>query len=110
MQQMLAVELQVPIALSTYAQNLAMLAQASGLAGAVCSPHEAPQLRAICGPDFLLVCPGVRPTWASKGDQQRVMTPAAALAAGADYLVIGRPITTAADPVTAFEQICAECR
>lgn len=106
---MLATELQVPIALSVYAQNLARLAQASGLAGAVCSPHEASQLRAICGPDFLLVCPGVRPTWSSKGDQQRVMTPAAALAAGADYLVIGRPITTAADPATAFQQICAEC-
>ncbi|MBE9030983.1 orotidine-5'-phosphate decarboxylase [filamentous cyanobacterium LEGE 11480] len=104
----LAFELKVPIELPEYALNLAMLARDSGLAGAVCSPQEASQLRDVCGRDFVLVCPGVRPSWAIKGDQKRVMTPAAALAAGADYLVIGRPITAAADPVAAFERICGE--
>jgi orotidine-5'-phosphate decarboxylase len=104
----LADELKVAIALPDYALHLAQLARNSGLAGAVCSPQEAAQLRATCGPDFLLVCPGVRPTWASKGDQQRVMPPAEAFAAGADYLVIGRPITAAPDPIVAFDRIVAE--
>jgi orotidine-5'-phosphate decarboxylase len=105
---MLADELQVAIGLPEYALHLAQLARQSGLAGAVCSPHEAAELRAACGPEFLLVCPGVRPSWAAQGDQQRVMTPGEALAAGADYLVIGRPITADADPVAAFDRIVAE--
>ncbi|MBF2046266.1 orotidine-5'-phosphate decarboxylase [Leptolyngbya sp. NK1-12] len=104
----LALELKIPLELNDYALQMALLAQASGLAGAVCSPQEVAQLRSICGEEFLLVCPGVRPTWAEKGDQQRAMTPAAALKAGANYLVIGRPITTAADPAAAFERISAE--
>jgi orotidine-5'-phosphate decarboxylase len=104
----LAFELKIPLELNDYALQMALLAQASGLAGAVCSPHEVAQLRNTCGDQFLLVCPGVRPAWAEKGDQQRAMTPAAALNAGADYLVIGRPITTAAQPAAAFERICAE--
>lgn len=104
----LAFELKIPLELDDYALQMALLAQQSGLAGAVCSPQEVAQLRQICGPDFLLVCPGVRPTWAEKGDQQRAMTPAAALKAGASYLVIGRPITAAPDPVAAFERICEE--
>jgi orotidine-5'-phosphate decarboxylase len=104
----LAVELKVAIDLPAYALHLAQLARNSGLAGAVCSPQEAAQLRFTCGPDFLLVCPGVRPTGATKGDQQRIMTPAAAFAAGADYLVIGRPITAAPDPVVAFDRIVGE--
>ncbi len=57
---------------------------------------------------FLLICPGVRPNWAKAGDQKRSMTPAAAIKAGADYLVIGRPITAASDPVAAWERICEE--
>lgn len=108
--QALAFELKVPLELTDYALQMALLAKESGLAGAVCSPQEVAQLRDICGKDFLLVCPGVRPTWAAKGDQQRAMTPAAAIQAGADYLVIGRPITTAVDPVSAFNQICSEIR
>jgi orotidine-5'-phosphate decarboxylase len=104
----LADELKVAIGLPEYALHLAQLARDSGLAGAVCSPQEAAALRATCGPDFLLVCPGVRPTWAAIGDQQRVMTPAEAIAAGADYLVIGRPITAAPDPVVAFDRIVRE--
>lgn len=104
----LAFELKVPLELDDYALQMALLAQTSGLAGAVCSPQEVAQLRDVCGKDFLLVCPGVRPTWAEKDDQPRAMTPTDALRAGASYLVIGRPITTAPDPAAAFEQICGE--
>lgn len=104
----LAFELKVPIELPEYALQMALLAQESGLAGAVCSPQEAAQLRQTCGDRFLLVCPGVRPTWAAAGDQQRSLTPAEAFKAGADYLVIGRPITASEDPVAAFSRICDE--
>ena len=104
----LSTELKIPAALTDYIQQMALLAQESGLRGAVCSPQEASLLRRTCGDDFWLVCPGVRPTWAQKGDQQRAMTPAAAVQAGAHYLVIGRPITQAADPAAAFAQICEE--
>jgi orotidine-5'-phosphate decarboxylase len=104
----LAFELKVPLELPDYALQMALLAQESGLAGAVCSPQEATQLRRTCGDDFLLVCPGVRPTWAEAGDQKRSLTPSAALQAGADYLVIGRPITAADDPAAAFRRICDE--
>ncbi|NEP17368.1 MAG: orotidine-5'-phosphate decarboxylase [Leptolyngbya sp. SIO4C1] len=104
----LAFELKVPLELNDYALQMALLAQESGLSGAVCSPQEAQPLRQICGDEFLLVCPGVRPSWATKGDQQRAMTPAAAIQAGASYLVIGRPITQAADPQAAFEKVCEE--
>jgi orotidine-5'-phosphate decarboxylase len=104
----LAFELKIPLELPEYALEMALLAQKSGLAGAVCSPQEVEQLRQTCGDDFLLVCPGVRPTWAAAADQQRTLTPAAALRASADYLVIGRPITTAADPSAAFDRLCEE--
>jgi orotidine-5'-phosphate decarboxylase len=104
----LAFELKIPLELPDYALQMALLAQDSGLSGAVCSPQEVEQLRQTCGDDFLLVCPGVRPTWAASGDQKRSLTPAAALKAGANYLVIGRPITAAPDPAIAFQQICDE--
>ncbi|HEY9640772.1 MAG TPA: orotidine-5'-phosphate decarboxylase [Coleofasciculaceae cyanobacterium] len=104
----LAFELKIPLELNDYALQMALLAQESGLAGAVCSPQEVAQLRDTCGKNFLLVCPGVRPTWAAAGDQKRSLTPSAALKAGADYLVIGRPITAAPDPVAAFQRICQE--
>jgi orotidine-5'-phosphate decarboxylase len=104
----LALELKIPLELPEYALEMALLAKESGLSGAVCSPHEAAQLRRVCGDDFLLVCPGVRPTWAAAGDQQRIMTPKQAIAAGATYLVIGRPITASADPSAAFDRICEE--
>jgi orotidine-5'-phosphate decarboxylase len=90
------------------AVRLARLVRSCGLDGVVCSPHEIAALRAACGPDFALVVPGIRPTWAVSGDQKRVMTPADALAAGADYLVIGRPITGADDPPAAARRIVAE--
>jgi len=89
-------------------RRLAALAQETGLDGVVCSPHEIAALRRQCGPDFLLVVPGIRPAWAAADDQKRVLTPAQAVAEGADYLVIGRPITGAADPVTAAQRIAAE--
>lgn len=104
----LAFELKIPLELPDYALQMALLAKTCGLAGAVCSPQEAAQLRQTCGDPFLLVCPGVRPVWAEAADQSRTLTPAAALRAGASYLVIGRPITAAVDPVAAFERICEE--
>ena len=104
----LAFELKITLELPEYALQMALLAKESGIDGAVCSPHEVSQLRQVCGNDFLLVCPGVRPSWAETGDQKRVMTPAQAIQAGADYLVIGRPITKAENPVEAWSKICAE--
>jgi orotidine-5'-phosphate decarboxylase len=89
-------------------RRLAALAQASGLDGVVCGASEVAGLRAECGRDFLLVVPGIRPAGASLGDQKRVMSPAEAMAAGADHLVIGRPITEAADPAAAARAIAAE--
>lgn len=89
-------------------RRLAGLARESGLDGVVCSPHEIAALRRLCGPDFLLVVPGIRPEWAAADDQKRVLAPAEAVAEGADYLVIGRPITGAADPVAAARRIAAE--
>ncbi|WP_293066749.1 orotidine-5'-phosphate decarboxylase [Moorena sp. SIO4A5] len=104
----LAFDLKIPIELPEFVLQMALLAQESGLNGAVCSPMEVSQLRQVCGDDFLLVCPGVRPQWSEQGDQRRAMTPVAALQAGADYLVIGRPITAADDPVAAWNRICEE--
>jgi len=104
----LAFDLKVPVELPEFALNMALMAKECGLAGAVCSPHEAKQIKEVCTQEFLLVCPGVRPKWAAKGDQRRAMTPAEAIKSGADYLVIGRPITAAEDPVVAFARICEE--
>ncbi|MDJ0725443.1 MAG: orotidine-5'-phosphate decarboxylase [Prochloraceae cyanobacterium] len=104
----LAFDLKIPLELPEYVLQLAILAKDAGIDGAVCSPLEAEQLRRVCGDDFLLVCPGVRPNWSETADQKRVMTPTQAIAAGADYLVIGRPIIAAEDPVLAWERICQE--
>lgn len=88
-------------------QQLAATASAAGLSGFVCSPQEAAQLRRYF-PSATLVIPGIRPAGSDSGDQKRAATPAAALAAGADFLVVGRPITRAADPVEAARSIIAE--
>ena len=91
------------------ARRLAALVKKSGLDGVVCSPHEIKSLRAECGPDFLLVAPGIRPAWAAAAqDQKRATTPAEAIAQGADYLVIGRPITQADDPARALMRVAEE--
>jgi orotidine-5'-phosphate decarboxylase len=90
--------------------RLARLAKAAGMDGVVASPQEVGLIRDACGEDFLIVTPGVRPAFAAQDDQKRVTTPADALRAGADYLVIGRPISAAADPSEAVDLILAEMR
>ncbi len=87
--------------------RLALLAKESGLDGVVCSPKEAATVRKICGPDFKLVVPGIRPSLSLSGDQKRTSGPADAVNAGADYLVIGRPITRAPDPAAAARAMAA---
>ncbi|WP_350304985.1 orotidine-5'-phosphate decarboxylase [Photorhabdus viridis] len=87
------------------AERLAKLTQECGLDGVVCSAHEATQLKNACGQDFRLVTPGIRPAGSEAGDQRRIMTPEQAVLAGVDYMVIGRPITRAADPAAALRQI-----
>jgi len=88
--------------------RLAKLAKSAGVDGVVASPQEVGLIREACGPDFLIVTPGVRPSFASADDQKRIMTPADAVAQGADYLVIGRPISAAVDPAEAADMIVAE--
>ncbi len=87
-----------------YAKN----AKKAGLDGVVCSPLEAGKVHEVCGNDFLTVTPGVRFADGDKGDQKRVMTPAEANRIGSDYIVVGRPITAAADPVAAYERCMKE--
>jgi len=88
--------------------HLALLAKNSGLDGVVASPHEIGAIRDNCGTEFLIITPGVRPIGAAVGDQKRVMTPGEAIRKGADYVVIGRPITKADDSVAAARAIAAE--
>jgi orotidine-5'-phosphate decarboxylase len=95
---------------STQVVRLALLAKSSGLDGVVCSPLEISEIRTACGPDFLIVTPGVRPSGADLADQKRVMTPAEGVRAGADILVIGRPITDARDPAAAAAAIVDEIK
>lgn len=101
-------ELGVTGALQDQVLRLATLTQQSGLDGVVCSAQEAPLLRSSLGDDFCLVTPGIRPASASKDDQSRVVTPADALRQGSSYLVIGRPITQASDPLQALHAIQQE--
>jgi orotidine-5'-phosphate decarboxylase len=100
------------IGLETSAANqverLANLAKASGLDGVVCSAHEVVDLKSRLGHDFICVTPGIRPVTAAASDQKRVMTPAQAVNAGSDYLVIGRPITQADDPLASLKNIQTE--
>ena len=94
----------LPEVVMHYAQN----AKKAGLDGVVCSPLESEKVHSSCGADFVTVTPGVRFADGDKGDQKRVMTPADAKAIGSDYIVVGRPITAAEDPVAAYERCVAE--
>lgn len=107
-QRRLTAELAIEEPIGRYVPRLARLAVAAGLGGCVCSPHEVAALRAAHPRPFALVTPGIRPAGHDRGDQARVMTPAQALAAGASQLVIGRPITAAADPEAAWLACCRE--
>ena len=89
---------------------LAQLAQEAGLDGVVASPLEIESVRKACGDNFLIVTPGIRPEWAESGDQRRITTPAEAIRRGADYIVVGRPIIEAEDPLEAAEMILDEMR
>ncbi|MDX1453670.1 MAG: orotidine-5'-phosphate decarboxylase [Oleiphilaceae bacterium] len=91
-------------------ERLASLTKDCGLDGVVCSSHETAQLKRALGDDFCLVTPGIRPAFAAKGDQKRIMSPREALEAGSDYLVIGRPITQHAEPMEALAMIADELR
>ena len=98
-------ELGVAGTLADHVERLALLTRDCGLHGVVCSAQEAERLKQLCGEDFLKVTPGIRPHFAARGDQHRIMTPAAAMAAGSTHLVIGRPVTQAKDPMAALEAI-----
>ncbi len=100
----LLIETPLPEVVMHYAEN----AKLAGLDGVVCSPLEAEKVHNRCGRTFLTVTPGVRFADGDKGDQKRVMTPEAAKAIGSDYIVVGRPITAAPDPVAAYERCCRE--
>jgi orotidine-5'-phosphate decarboxylase len=98
----------VPQSPATQVEAMARMAMAEGFRGFVCSPQEVEALRAATGPEGILVIPGIRPAGAGIGDQKRIATPADALRSGASYLVVGRPITQAANPADAAEAILAE--
>ncbi len=104
LEQELLIEKPIDEVVMSYAQN----AKNAGLDGVVCSPLEAEKVHRLCGEAFLTVTPGVRFADGDKGDQKRVMTPAQAKAIGSDYIVVGRPITAAADPVAAYQRCCDE--
>jgi orotidine-5'-phosphate decarboxylase len=89
-------------------RRLAQLARSAGVDGVVASPQEIEIIKTVCGPEFLVVTPGVRPTAAQAGDQKRVLTPGEAIRNGADYIVVGRPVIEATDPLAAVQEIIKE--
>ena len=103
-------ELGVPGTVSDAVRRMAVLAVAAGARGRVCSPQEVAAVRAEVGPDIVLITPGIRPSGADSDDQARIATPVEAIRAGADLLVIGRPITRASDPGAAAATIAASLR
>ncbi|KRN25457.1 orotidine-5'-phosphate decarboxylase [Lacticaseibacillus camelliae] len=103
-------ELQIEGPVVDSVQHLAAVAQAAGADGVVASAQEAPLIRAITRPDFLIVTPGIRPAGSQKGDQVRITTPGQAAQLGSSAIVVGRPITQAADPVLAYQHITEEWR
>jgi orotidine-5'-phosphate decarboxylase len=101
-------ELRVPLETGPYVVEMARLVQRAGGNGVVASPHEIEAVREACGSGFVIVTPGVRPAGVDAGDQRRTMTPGEAVRRGADYLVIGRAVTAAEDPVAAAQRIVEE--
>ena len=101
-------ELKVPYKTDEYAMHLALMAKKAGLDGVVASVWEARKIKQVCGRDFKVLCPGIRPDWSSKNDQKRLATPSVAIKEGADYLVIGRAVTAAEDRVKAIQMIHEE--
>lgn len=101
-------EVGIELPVSEMVVKLAKLAKKAGIDGVVASPLEVPLIREACGGDFIIVTPGVRPVFAATNDQKRIMTPAEAVKAGSDYLVIGRPISAAQDPLAAVDAIVTE--
>ncbi len=96
------------LSLEEMVMHFASLTKESGMHGVVCSPLEAGLIKKICGKEFKTICPGVRPAWSAKNDQQRIMTPKMAIENGADFLVVGRPIRAAEDPAKAAELVLKE--
>lgn len=107
-QEMFNNEMGIPGLLQKQVTTWALLARASGLDGVVASPREITAIREACGPDFVIITPGVRPAGAAANDQKRTMTPAEAMKLGATYLVVGRPVTASPDPVQAIREILKE--
>ena len=107
-QEALENDLMIHASMEEVVMHYAETARKAGLDGVVCSPLEAGKVHAVCGSNFLTVTPGVRFAGGEVGDQKRVMTPAAAKEIGSDYIVVGRPITAAPDPVAAYERCVAE--
>ncbi len=101
-------ELGLTLGANAQALRLAKLAKQAGLDGVVCSGEEIKTIKEACGKDFKLVVPGVRPAWAAGDDQKRIITPREAIAAGADYIVIGRPVTKAKNPKEAAKRVLEE--
>ncbi|MDR5695695.1 MAG: orotidine-5'-phosphate decarboxylase [Armatimonadota bacterium] len=98
-------ELAIEEGVDAHVLRLARMAADAGLDGVVASPRDAQGIKSVCGRDFLVVSPGIRPRWAPSDDQQRVLPPREALAMGADFLVVGRPVTAAPDPLAAVERL-----
>ncbi len=109
-QDMLRDDLSVNVKMHTQVKHLAGLAQRAGLDGVVASPEDAEMIRSRFGKDYLIVTPGIRPSWAAADDQKRALTPRKALQKGSDYLVIGRAITAQPDPIAALKSIQAEIK
>ncbi|MBI5194766.1 MAG: orotidine-5'-phosphate decarboxylase [Nitrospirae bacterium] len=109
-QKTLTDELGIGQRMKTQVKHLAGLALKAGLDGVVASPEDIESIRSHCGKGFLIVTPGIRPSWAPMDDQKRTMTPKEALNLGADYIVIGRAVLAQADPLTALEKILEELR